>query len=108
MMGYKIMKLICFFDLPTETSVERREYRKFRVELIKNGFSMIQYSVYVRTCPHREYSKKFEKKLREFVPQSGNIRLVTVTEKQYEDMVFILGKKNIQESVISNNRLVVI
>ena len=107
-MGYKIMKLLCFFDLPTDTCEEKRQYRQFRKELIKNGFTMVQFSVYMRTCPHREYSKKFEKKLKSFIPEAGNIRLLTVTEKQYEDMVFLLGGKGIQEETIGNNRLVVI
>ena len=102
------MKLLCFFDLPTDTSEDKRDYRVFRKELIRNGFSMVQYSVYMRTCPNREYSKKFEKKLRLFIPQSGNIRLLTVTENQYDDMVLILGKKGIQEEKIANNTLVVI
>ena len=102
------MKLICFFDLPVDTAFERREYRRFRKILLENGFTMIQYSVYVRTCPNREYSKKFIPKMRSVAPENGNIRLIAVTEKQYTDMVFILGNKSRQEEVIADNRLVII
>jgi CRISPR-associated protein Cas2 len=105
---YKIMRLICFFDLPSVTEKERREYRKFRKALLENGFVMVQYSVYVRTCPNREYSKKFSSKLHVIAPEDGHIRLLTVTEKQYSDMVFILGNKSIQEEVIGDNRMVII
>ena len=108
MMRYKIMKLICFFDLPVDTSFERKEYRRFRKTLLEHGFIMIQYSVYVRTCPNREYSKKFIPKIRKIAPKNGNIRILTVTEKQYTDMVFILGCESHQEEVIADNRLVVI
>ena len=107
-MRYKAMRLFCFFDLPTDTSLEKKEYRKFRKALIENGFSMLQYSVYVRTCPNREYSKKFISKLNSMAPQSGNVQLMAITEKQYNDRILILGKKSHQEEVIANNRLVVI
>ena len=102
------MRLFCFFDLPTDTDSERREYRRFRKTLIQNGFTMLQYSVYVRTCPNREYSKKFVSKLKSMAPASGNVQLIAVTEKQYSDRVLILGRKSHQEEKISNNRLVII
>ena len=53
-MKYKVMRMICMFDLPVETDKEKRIYRIFRKELIKEGFLMMQYSVYVRTCPNRD------------------------------------------------------
>jgi CRISPR-associated protein Cas2 len=102
------MKIICFFDLPSTTGYEKKEYRLFRKTLLENGFTMVQYSVYMRTCPNREYSKKFKSKLCEVAPTDGNISLLTVTEKQYDDMVFILGNKSHQEEVIANNKMVVI
>lgn len=53
-MEYKTMRMLCLFDLPVELPEERKAYREFRKNLIKEGFIMIQYSVYVRTCPSRE------------------------------------------------------
>ena len=50
------MRMLCMFDLPVELSDERKAYREFRKNLIKEGFIMMQYSVYVRTCPSREYN----------------------------------------------------
>ncbi len=55
-MKYKIMKLICMFDLPTETARQKQAYRQFRKNLISEGFVMMQYSIYIRTCPSKEYA----------------------------------------------------
>lgn len=108
MNSYERMKLICLFDLPTETNNEKREYREFRKSLISNGFYMMQYSVYVRTCPNREFAKKFIPKLNRLSPKSGNIRLIMITEKQFQDMVLILGRLKSSEEVIGMNKIVVI
>jgi len=86
MSAYERMKILCMFDLPTDSNEEKRSYRMFRKTLIANGFVMIQYSVYIRTCPNREFAKKFLPKLKVEAPKKGNIRLITITEKQYNDM----------------------
>lgn len=107
-MNYSIMKLICMFDLPTETSMEKRIYRRFRKGLIAEGFTMIQYSIYVRTCPSREYVHRLENRVKKIVPKSGNVRLLTVTEKQYNDMLLLVGSKTHTERILSNKRIIVI
>ena len=91
-----------------DTLNEKKEYRNFRKNLLLNGFVMIQYSVYVRTCPNREFAKKFLPKLKQKVPQKGNIRLLMVTEKQYNDMEFIVGESNHLEKVLQEERIIVI
>ncbi|KMT58810.1 CRISPR-associated protein Cas2 [Listeria fleischmannii 1991] len=102
------MRIICFFDLPTETLKQKRMYRYFRKTLISNGFEMLQYSVYVRTCPNRVFAKKFYKRITEKSPGEGHIRLLTVTEKQFEDMMLIIGEKAKQEEKIGANRMVIL
>lgn len=82
----KYMKMLCMFDLPVDTSEQQRAYRKFRKDIMSEGFIMIQYSVYVRTCPNRQFANQLEKRLKKIIPAEGNIRLLTVTEKQYEDI----------------------
>ena len=57
-MDYKIMRMLCMFDLPVETEEERRAYRIFRKNLMQEGFVMMQYSVYVRVYPSREYANR--------------------------------------------------
>lgn len=96
------------FDLSVETGREKRAYRMFRNNLIKEGFTMLQYSVYMRTCPNRDYAHALEKRLKKNVPEKGNIRLITITEKQYEDMIFLVGSKQATEEVIGAERMIVL
>ncbi|MGN0710915.1 MAG: CRISPR-associated endonuclease Cas2 [Anaerovoracaceae bacterium] len=107
-MRYNIMRMLCMFDLPTETDDEKRAYRQFRKNLIKEGFIMIQYSVYVRTCPSREHLSRLEKRIKKFAPVKGNIRLLVVTEKQYADMKLIVGSKKLTEEVVGTERLILL
>lgn len=99
---------MCMFDLPVETEKEKRAYREFRKQLIKNGFVMMQYSVYIRTCPSREYTQRLENKIKKVVPSNGNIRLITITEKQYNDMKILVGSKSLKEAAIGSERMIVI
>ena len=107
-MKYKIMRMICMFDLPVETDEERRAYRTFRKNLIKEGFIMMQYSVYVRVCPSREYANRIEKRIMKFIPAEGNIRLLCVTEKQYTDMKLLVGSRSTAQTAIGAERFIVI
>ncbi|MDO4634743.1 MAG: CRISPR-associated endonuclease Cas2 [Streptococcus sp.] len=107
-MRYAALRLVCFFDLPMETNQEKRIYRQFRKELIANGFEMLQFSVYVRTCPNRSFANKFYKRLQKSDLPFGNVRLLAVTEKQFSEMFLLVGGKTKQEEVISNHKLVVI
>lgn len=96
------------FDLPVETDVERRAYRTFRKNLIKEGFIMIQYSVYVRVCPNRDYARRLESRIQKFTPLEGNVRLLCVTEKQYTDMKLLVGSRTTAETAIGTERLIII
>ena len=107
-MEYKTMRMLCLFDLPVELPEERKAYREFRKNLIKEGFIMIQYSVYVRTCPSREYGIRLVNRVKKFAPQKVNIRLITITEKQYDDMKIIVGSKKINEERVGSGRLTII
>lgn len=105
---YKIMRMLCMFDLPVETESQRRAYRIFRKELIKEGFVMIQYSIYVRICPSREYANRLENRIKKNLPEEGNVRLLCVTEKQYEDMKLLVGSRLASETAIGTERLIII
>lgn len=107
-MKYKIMRMICMFDLPVETDSEKRAYRTFRKNLIKEGFVMMQYSVYVRVCPSREYANRLEARIMKYIPSEGNIRLLCITEKQYTDMKLLVGSRSTAETAIGTERFVVI
>ena len=75
-----------FFDLPTNTKTERRHAAQFRKALEKDGFTMMQYSVYVRHCPSKENLEVHMKRVRRSMPPSGFTSLLAVTDKQYGDM----------------------
>lgn len=107
-MRYEQLRLVCMFDLPTETKREQKEYRIFRKHLLENGFIMLQYSIYYRTLPNRSALKKYEGILKRKVPSYGNIRLLYVTETQFQDMLLLTGTKSRQEELVGINRLVVI
>lgn len=102
------MRVLCMFDLPVETDEEKRAYRIFRKNLIKEGFIMIQYSVYVRVCPNRDYARRLETRIQKLVPLEGNVRLLCVTEKQYADMKLVVGSRTTAETAIGTERLIVI
>ena len=105
---YKIMRMLCMFDLPVETEEQRRAYRIFRKNLIQEGFVMIQYSIYVRICPSREYANRLENRIKKGIPQEGNVRLLCVTEKQYVDMKLLVGSRQTAETAIGTGRLIII
>ena len=107
-MKYNNMRVLCMFDLPVETAKERKVYREFRKKLIQEGFVMMQYSIYMRTCPTREFSRRLEKRIQSFVPENGNVRLLTITEKQYDDMKLLVGSKSLTEQVVGSERMIII
>ena len=72
-----------FFDLPTETKRERREAGLFRKRLIKDGFTMFQYSIYVRHCPSRENADVHIKRVKSILPDTGFVVVFTITDKQF-------------------------
>lgn len=107
-MRYDSVRLLCLFDLPMETAQEKRSYRLFRKRLIEYGFVMLQFSIYYRVCPNRSFAEKYKQKLQKAFLPEGNVRLLCVTEKQFEDMVLIVGGKTRQEDVVGKNSLVII
>ncbi|WP_413627460.1 CRISPR-associated endonuclease Cas2 [Fructilactobacillus vespulae] len=87
------MRLMVMFDLPVDTSEERRMYRKFRKELMNEGFLMMQYSVYVKVCVSKESANFTEGRISSFLPKKGVVQTLMVTEKQYNSMKFLVGSK---------------
>ena len=108
MSKYKDMRIIVMFDMPNETKKEQKEYRTFRNFLLKNGYIMIQYSVYSRFCRNTTDVIKHTHRVIKNTPKYGNIRLLTITDKQYNDMTFIIGEFNLHEKTISKNPLIII
>lgn len=91
-MSYRFMRIFVFFDLPTVTPEQRRNYTRFRKHLIKNGFLMLQESVYCRMALNQNAAKTISDNVRRNKPPSGLVQLLTVTEKQFLKMEFITGE----------------
>ena len=87
----KFMRIIVFFDLPVKTKTQRRVATQFRNYLLKDGFFMVQFSVYCRVCNGYDDVEKHKARIRQFKPDNGSVRLLVVTEKQYEKMELIIG-----------------
>lgn len=101
------MRVLVFFDLPTETQENRREYRKFHRMLIKNGFLMMQESVYCRMLLTPSAGRAILDIIRKNRPTSGIVQLMTVTEKQFAGMEYITGKHH-SEVIESDERLIIL
>lgn len=90
--GYRYMWVVAMFDLPTDTPQARRQYAQFRKALLNDGFAMMQYSVYIRHCASRENAAVHIQRVEKEVPPDGEVRVLTVTDKQFERMRVFYGK----------------
>lgn len=108
MTKYNFMRIIVMYDLPNNNFDENKDYTKFRKNLIKNGYIMMQFSVYIKCLNTKTKFKNEVKKISKFIPTQGNIRILTVTEKQYQDIIYLNGESNINEKVNNAQRYIVI
>ncbi|MBX7202994.1 MAG: CRISPR-associated endonuclease Cas2 [Bacteroidia bacterium] len=90
---YRILWILVFFDLPTETKAERKIYAKFRKQILADGFSMFQFSIYMRHCSSRENAEVHLKRVRKLLPEKGHIGILTITDKQFGDIEIYYGRK---------------
>lgn len=86
------MRMLIFFDLPTETQADRRSYRQFRKMLIKNGFLMLQESVYCKLLLNTSAEKTAAEVIRKNKPPKGLVQMLTITEKQFAKMEWVVGE----------------
>ncbi len=100
------MRLVVFFDLPVETSKQRRAYTLFHKSLINFGFDMLQYSVYTRYCANNTACDKYIYKIKSIKPKEGDVRLLKITENQYENMVVLVGEKT-DRQLLENDSLLI-
>ena len=90
---YRIMWILVFFDLPTETKKEKKSYADFRTKLLCDGFTMFKFSIYLRHCPSRENAEVHIRRVKQSLPPSGNIGILCITDKQFGQMEFFSGAK---------------
>ena len=83
---YRIMWVLVFFDLPTETKKERKAYADFRKKLITDGFTMFQFSIYMRHCPSAENADVHIRRVKNMLPPYGQVGIMKITDKQFGDI----------------------
>lgn len=101
------MRIIVFFDLPNIYTQDKRNYLKFRKHLINDGFIMLQESVYSKISLNSQQAQLIINKLKSKAPKKGLIQVLTITEKQYSQIEYIIGEPN-TKIINSDERLVVL
>lgn len=87
------MWVLVLFDLPTETKQERKVHAKFRKMLMQDGFTMFQFSIYLRHCPSRENAEAHRRRVKAMLPEKGHVGILCITDKQLGAMELFYGKK---------------
>ena len=90
---YRIMWVLVFFDLPTVSTEDKRQYRLFRKRLLNDGFNMFQFSIYVRHCNSRENAQVHIQRVKRFLPPAGHVVVMTITDKQFGMIEVFYGDK---------------
>ncbi len=89
------MWLVAMFDLPVKTRRERKAYAKFRTALLRRGFTMLQFSVYARYCSSEEAADVHRHHLHKILPEAGQVRLMTITDRQFGKMEVFCEKNHV-------------
>lgn len=93
---YRSMWVFVLFDLPTETKKERRAAARFRKELLVDGFSMFQFSIYMRFCASRENALVHTRRVKMSLPKNGHVGILNITDKQFSMMELFFGQKEME------------
>lgn len=98
-MEEKFMRVLVMFDMPTKTKEDRKASTKFRSTLLKEGYFMLQFSVYVRICKGIKSANNYLERLHLYLPKKGHIRALILTEKQFNHMKILIGEYSEVEKV---------
>jgi CRISPR-associated protein Cas2 len=90
---YRIMWVLVFFDLPTETKKDRKAHAKFRKNLQQDGFTMFQFSIYVRHCISQDNAATHIRRVKSFLPEFGKVGILCITDKQFGNIELFFGQK---------------
>lgn len=90
---YRVMWVMVFFDLPTDTKKERKAAAEFRKKLLNDGFTMFQFSIYLRHCASMENADVHIKRVKMILSEHGEVGIMCVTDKQFGSMEIFHNKK---------------
>ena len=96
---YRVMWVLVFFDLPTDTKKERKVAADFRKALLQDGFVMFQFSIYIRHCPSVENAAVHIKRVKSLLPKVGHVGIMSITDKQFGAMELFSEKKERQPPI---------
>lgn len=91
-MEEKFMRVLVMFDMPTKSKEDRKASARFRLMLLKEGYFMLQFSVYVRICKGVKSANTYLERLHLYLPKKGHIRALILTEKQFDHMKILIGE----------------
>jgi len=103
---YRKMRAIILFDLPSVEKQDMANNQKFIKKLKKIGFYMLQFSVYTKVLINQSEYDRIIKKVKQIIPNKGNIIILKLTDKQYNDMIYLNGEKNKYDSIVGLNNVV--
>jgi CRISPR-associated protein Cas2 len=104
-MIYRFMRLLVLFDLPVKRKAERKRATQFRNFLLRDGYDMVQWSVYSRICPTQDSVRTHLKRLKMAAPEHGAVRIITLTNKQYADAHIVTGTRTPQEKRVNEQQM---
>lgn len=96
-LGKRPMWLFCFFDLPVKSKEEKKCAARFRKKLLKDGYFMMQFSVYARPCIDFDRLKKHQKRLKTMIPPQGSVRSLAVTDLQFGKMEELINTAKLKK-----------
>lgn len=99
------MRMLVFFDLPVKEKSEQKAATRFRNFLIKDGYYMVQFSVYARVCNGHDSVRTHKQRLAANLPDNGSVRLLVITEKQYESIEILLGNLKTEDTPVVYEQL---
>ena len=98
---YRCMWVLVFFDIPVETKKQQKAAARFRKDLIKDGFTMFQFSIYMRNSPSRENADVNTQRVKNMLPEYGHIGILKITDKQFGMMELFFSKRTIDKPGIA-------
>lgn len=90
---YKVMWVLVFYDLPTETKRDRKAAARFRKDIMEDGFTMFQFSICVRNCASMDNARVHVRRVESFLPAHGKVGILCITDKQFADIKIFFSQK---------------
>lgn len=96
------MRLLVILS-PTNKWGTKTEYTNLRKFLIKDGYLRIAPEVFMRVVANRKNAEKHYRRIEEFAPKSGIVRMLRLTKKQYANIYMVSGEDDLQEKMVGKN-----